>query len=200
MKNLHRQNITGILLAGGMSKRMGYDKGKITIRNRPLYQYGLEVLGQVCDEIIISARDESQDFGRHKIIFDDIPGVGPLGGINTCLKKSGTELNFVLSYDLPLVSKELLLYLMNQSGDYDVVVPALQLDRPEPLCGIYRKKVTKKLDWAIQHKEYAVHSIFKLVKFKTVHITRQMPFYSPHLFLNINTPGDLEFLNSVLNE
>jgi molybdopterin-guanine dinucleotide biosynthesis protein A len=198
--NINHQIITGIFLAGGMSKRMGLDKGKITIANRPLYKFGLEVLEQVCEKIIISTQDESNHFGNHEIVSDAIPGLGPIGGIFTCLKKSLTELNFVLSYDLPLVSKELLIFLLNESGDYDIVVPCLQLDRLEPLCGIYRKSVTEKLDWAIQNKNYAVHSIFELVKFKTVQITREMPFYSPHLFLNINSPEDLEILKSILRK
>lgn len=198
--NNHVRNITGILLAGGMSRRMGQDKGRMQIGHRFLYQYGLEVLKQVCNEIIISTCDRSDYFGDHKIACDDIPGIGPIGGISTCLKKSGTELNFILSYDLPLVSKELLQYLIGQIGNCDVIVPAVRVNRPEPLCGIYRKNVTEKLDRAIENKEYAVHSIFKMVKFKTVHITPQLSFYTPHLFLNVNTTEDLEFLNSVLKE
>jgi molybdenum cofactor guanylyltransferase len=198
--HMHNQNITGIFLAGGMSKRMGQDKGKIKIGNRFLYQYALNTLEQVCDEIIISTCNKSNDFDDHRIVCDDIPGVGPIGGISSCLKESGTELNIVLSYDLPLVNKELLSYLINETGDYDVVVPALQVDKTEPLCGIYRKNVVEKFDRAIQEKNYAVHSIFKMVKFKISYVTKNMPFYSPHLFLNINTAEDLEQLKFILKQ
>jgi len=68
--------ITGILLAGGMSSRMGREKGRIKLGNRYLYEYPLQILETCCDEILIS----------------------------TCLKHSSNELNVVLSYDMPAVS------------------------------------------------------------------------------------------------
>jgi molybdopterin-guanine dinucleotide biosynthesis protein A len=110
LMNFNRQKITGILLAGGMSRRFGQDKGKIKIGDRYLYRYALDTLEQVCDEILISTCNELYDWGNYTSVCDEIPGIGPMGGIFTCLKQSGSEINIVLSCDLPLVHKELLSY------------------------------------------------------------------------------------------
>lgn len=188
--------ITGILLAGGKSRRMGREKGVLKIGKRYLFQYPLKVLEALCDEILISTCDKFSLPVEYPKVCDEVGGIGPMGGIFSCLKRSSNDLNIVLSYDLPLVNEALVSYLIQERGSYDIILPSLQRNKLEPLCGIYRKKVAETLEDLIDKNEFAVHSAFQLVKSKTILIERQMPFWHPDLFLNINHIDDLKRLPS----
>ncbi|MEN8228741.1 MAG: molybdenum cofactor guanylyltransferase [Bacteroidota bacterium] len=185
------QKITGILLSGGKSKRMGREKGQIRIGNRLLYQFPLKVLEEVCDEIVISTcKDFSPSFG-HTLVCDEIQDIGPMGGIYSCLKRSSNDLNIVLSYDMPMINRGLLNKLITESIDFDITVPALENGHPEPLCGIYRKGVADKFHELIREDRFAVHQVFPMVKTRMVRIEDTMTFYHPELFLNVNNAADL---------
>jgi molybdopterin-guanine dinucleotide biosynthesis protein A len=190
----HRGNkITGILLAGGMSRRMGREKGQLRIGNALLYQYPLAVLEKLCDEVLISTCNTSFS-ETHRTICDEVKGIGPLGGIYSCLKQSSNELNLVLSYDMPMVNEALFRTLMDEQEDYDLVLPALNDGLPEPLCAVYTKKLTGKLKEMIAAEDYAVRHLRSKCKTKLVPVTRAMPCWHPDLFLNINSREDLEKL------
>ncbi len=192
--NSSRSKITGILLAGGMSRRMGREKGILKIGGRFLYQYPLRILEALCDEILISTCTNFSTPLAYPAVCDEITGIGPMGGIYTCLKKSSNDLNIVLSYDMPLVNEGLLEHLIHESPSHDIVIPALQDNKSEPLCGIYRQSVTDVFRDLIGKKMYAVHRALPLVNSRTVLIDDRMPFYHPDIFLNINQESDLKRL------
>jgi molybdopterin-guanine dinucleotide biosynthesis protein A len=194
------KNITGILLAGGQSRRMGNDKGMIGVGGRPLYQYPLKVLGQICDKVLISTCRGSDYQEKYPVLCDEIPGKGPIGGICTCLKKSVTDLNIVLSCDMPMINKELLEYLVEKCTGYDMAVPVHERDITEPLCGVYRKAVADKLEQLISKQVYAVHAVFELVKCNLVTISEALPFYKSCLFMNINDAKDLGHFQTLLDK
>lgn len=79
MKDPHNK-ITGILLAGGESKRMRQDKGKIMIEGVYMFSNPLKILEALCDEILISRCDNNKLPVKYRHICDEIPGIGPLGG------------------------------------------------------------------------------------------------------------------------
>ena len=191
MKN-HQGRITGILLAGGMSRRMGRDKAMIEVDGEYLYRFPLRVLEELCDRILISTCRDSGFPDIHDRICDEVEGAGPMGGLYTCLKKSQTDLNMVISCDLPMVNEELMKYLIRESAGYDIAIPAMSPDKPEPLCGIYRKNLVAPLLQSLQIGNFAVHSVFPQVRSRIIQIDASMPFYHPDLFLNINSTADLE--------
>ncbi|MEA3462539.1 MAG: molybdenum cofactor guanylyltransferase [Bacteroidota bacterium] len=188
--------ITGILLAGGMSQRMGSEKGNIRIGRSLLYQYPLRVLEELCDEILISTCKDVTFQGKHRTICDEVKGIGPLGGIYSCLKQSSSELNLVLSYDMPLVSPSLFRFLIGERMGYDIVLPAMHEKKPEPTCGIYSRSTTGFMEEMIVQKDFALHHMLKRCNNKIVRITREMDFWLPELFLNINSKEDLKRIPS----
>jgi len=190
MQTIHTK-ITGILLAGGMSHRMGREKGQLSIGNALLYQYPLRILEQLCDEVLISTCKSELFPVKHQSICDEVKGIGPLGGIYSCLKQSANELNLVLSYDMPMVNETLFRLLISLAEGFDVVLPAMMEQRPEPLCGLYRKNVTGVMEEIIAQNDYAVHRILTRCKSKIVRIKEEMECWHPDLFLNINSVKDL---------
>lgn len=96
---------------------MGRDKGMIRIGKLLMYQYPLRVLESLCDEILISTCKPMEIEEDYEQVCDNIPGIGPIGGVVTCLEKSSNDLNIVVSYDLPLVNRELFTELLKYSGE-----------------------------------------------------------------------------------
>ena len=182
----------GILLAGGPSSRMGKEKGEMLIHGIPMCQYPFRVLQELCGEILVSSCKTVSFPGKFFLVCDEIRGIGPLGGLFSCLKIATSELNLVLPWDMPGVTTQLMRLLLEKEKDYDLLVPALGENSPEPLCGIYRRSVVRTIEEMISDKEYAVHKLMGRVKTKVIRIEEKDPVYRNDLFRNINTPEELE--------
>jgi molybdopterin-guanine dinucleotide biosynthesis protein A len=193
-------HINGILLAGGKSRRMGMDKGKLLIHGKPLYHRPLGILRDHCKEILISTCSTEGSYGNYTHLCDSVPGAGPMGGILTCLEYSGAEWNLVLSYDMPFVSGELISLLLDRREGADIVVPAREGRPPEPLCALYRKSVSGVMRQMIREENYAVHALFPRVRTRLEHIQPGDKSFPPHLFMNVNSPEDLEQTLAILDE
>lgn len=186
--------VTGILLAGGKSRRMGVDKGRIEIEGRSLYQITLGVLSTVCDRVMVSTCGPEPVPAGYLIVCDEVRGIGPMGGVYTCLRRSETELNLVISYDMPLVKGPLLRELLSQAEGSDMVVPAMEGVPPEPLCAVYRKSTANVMEEMIGLGDHAMHKLYSRVRTKVVAIGPHYPWFEPGLFLNLNRPEDLRQL------
>ncbi|HPG34509.1 MAG TPA: molybdenum cofactor guanylyltransferase, partial [Lentimicrobium sp.] len=77
---INKSQITGIVLAGGKSTRMGTDKGLMIFQGKPLVMYSIDLLSMFCGRILISSNNpEYAKFG-YEIIADELPGAGPMAG------------------------------------------------------------------------------------------------------------------------
>ncbi len=184
---INNLQITGIILAGGKSSRMGIEKGLIRHRNKYLIEYSIDVLLKVCNQILISANDNSYNFLGYRVIPDEIPDCGPMGGIYSCLKKSKTSFNLVISCDTPMINQGLLEHIILNIGDHDIVVPTERNEHYEPLCAFYHQRNIPTLEKFIRNGNFKLRDVFKIVNFKSLLITRTLSFYKPNLFININS-------------
>jgi molybdopterin-guanine dinucleotide biosynthesis protein A len=112
--------IGGLVLAGGLSRRLGRDKALLEIEGRTMLRRSVELLAQLCGQVRVSGRDPAP-FGLDLDWFpDDIPGIGPIGGIITALRRYG-EPCLAMSCDLPLIDEATLRRLVearrHRSGD-----------------------------------------------------------------------------------
>ena len=137
---MQKIGLTGIILAGGKSRRMGQEKGLIELNGKFLIQYAIDVLQPICDTILISTNSHSYDFLPYQKVADEFPNSGPMGGIYSCLKASTTIQNLVLSCDMPFIQSELLSDLIKNAEGYDVVVPWHGGQKFEPMCAYYHQK------------------------------------------------------------
>ena len=188
------REITGIILAGGKSSRMGQEKGLIKFKDKHLIEYSINVLKNITDRIIISSNSKSYDFLDFEIVKDEIPNSGPMGGIYSGLMQSNTEVNLVLSCDTPFVSEDLLMYVLEKSKGKDIVVPWHGKKFFEPLCAYYNKNSTKILRQFIDKKNYRIPDVFNEVNFKALLMSENLDFFHKELFVNINSKQDLKKL------
>ena len=93
-------------MAGGKSTRMGRDKAELTYRGMPLWEFQVKKLKSFAGEILISTREGALDAlrGEYRIILDDVPGLGPLGGLHQALKTAAFDHVLLFAVDMPAMT------------------------------------------------------------------------------------------------
>ena len=185
------ENITGIILAGGKSRRIGTNKALLKISNKTMIEEVFVKFKDIFKEIIVVANEvERFDFLGTKVIPDIIPSKGPLGGIYTGLVKSNNFLNFIVACDMPFLDQNIVKYMLEVSGDNDIVV-AHYNDRFQPLCALYSKNCIKPIENQLKTNNLKISDFFRHVKVKTISEAEISQLDSQGLyFTNINTRED----------
>jgi molybdenum cofactor guanylyltransferase len=193
--------MTGIILAGGKSSRMGMEKGLVVFRGQPLIHWSISVLKESCNEILISSNSDCYNYLGFKVVADIFPDIGPMGGIYSCLVQSADDINLVLSCDMPFVTPEIFKLMIAEKGDSKVCVPGHEGEKYEPLCGIYQKSILEEMNVFIQNKNYKLPDLFRQTNAKILYIHKINPSLPKNYFLNINRPEDLsQALSPGLND
>lgn len=123
------------ILSGGMSSRMGEDKGLKPILGKPGIGYLLDMLRTIgIFPVIIARADGYGRFGL-RVIEDVISGKGPMGGVFTALSDAGEDV-LILAADTPFISAAVVQTLIGKSVKDKICVVRYN-DRIQPLCGIY---------------------------------------------------------------
>ncbi len=196
-KVFFRLELTGIILSGGKSRRMGKEKGTSLLFGKPLIEYAVDVITQICDEIIIGTNTNDYNYLGYQVVRDEIKNIGPIGGIYSCLKSSQTTDNIILSCDMPLVSVDLTKYILSEREDFEVVVPEFK-GFPEPLCAFYNKNIIDRLLKNIHSGKFKIQEVIKQFHITRLPIDSTLPFYNEHLFTNINSPDDLKKIEKLI--
>jgi molybdenum cofactor guanylyltransferase len=184
-----RPNLTGIILAGGKSSRMGSEKGLVDFRGKPLIQYGIDLLSRFAGRILISTSNPDYRSFGFELVPDGMSGQGPAAGIAAALKVSRTPWNMVIACDLPFLEPELMDALLENAGSYQAVIPVHD-GVMEPLAGIYHRNLGLHFETSIQAGKLALHSILDSVSVH-YHDTSKLLKAYPHLFDNLNSPESL---------
>jgi len=190
--NTNKMQVTGIILAGGKSSRMGAEKGLQELCGKPLISYAVQVLSGLCNTLIISSSSEAYTAYGYDVVPDEFPGIGPMGGIYSALKHSRSDKNLVLSCDLPFVTNELLSYILKNATGYQVAVPWQGNRHYEPLCGFYHVSVLQQMRTFIQKGNYKLPDLFDTIRMNKLVIDKNSGFYSEKLFFNVNSKQDLD--------
>ena len=128
--------ISGIILCGGRSTRMGRDKASVAFGDETMLDRITRIVGTVADELIVVGRRDQEVSTVHDRVEDE----GPLEGIATGLAASKTDLNIVVACDMPLISPAVLHALIDAIGDHEACVGVIE-DQVRPFPGIYRAEL-----------------------------------------------------------
>lgn len=184
--------ITGVVLTGGKSSRMGTDKGLKLIDEKPMVQWLIDLLKPLCDEVVISANSiEYQKFG-YTCVSDKVTDVGPIGGMFTVMNTFKSDYYFFVSCDIPKASSELGKRLLGQISNKEVVVPQHSGGKTEPLFGVYRFDVRNKLKKQIDRKNYKLMDLLHECNTYYYEVPDNLMQKEPNMFKNYNTPKDFE--------
>jgi len=199
--------VTGIVLAGGRSRRMGNDKAFTLLAGRPLLDWVLDALAPVTDVRLVVTRDLSgfTDLGV-RVVHDRLPARGPLTGLHAGLEAATTDLCLVVACDMPLVRTDLLALLARAIGPFDAAVP--YVGEPgvppsssfttakeaglQPLLAAYRRKVLPSLEKLLRHGSLPTSALVSVIRARIV-APEEWRAVDPDgmSFVNVNTPEDL---------
>jgi len=183
--------LTGIILAGGKSSRMGQDKAFLRFGDCTLLEHLAFLLGSIFEEtlIVVDQKDKLEGLvlGEANIYEDLIQARGPLGGIYTGLCYSKTKASCVLTCDMPWVDEVILRELVNFWGEDDDV---LCLENPqgelEPFPGVYSRSSRHLMRLLLERGEAAMHRFLEVAIIKPLILKEE----KIRVLTNMNTIED----------
>jgi molybdopterin-guanine dinucleotide biosynthesis protein A len=190
-----RWRVSGAILAGGASRRMGRDKAFLEWEGRPLIAGIVERLRPVVDEVIVVADDTARYAGfADRCVPDVYRGVGTLGGIHAGLEAARHELVLVVACDMPFLKQEVLDWFVAAAGgnggsEADLVILRHEAG-VEPLHAVYRKSCLPAIEATIERGERCAFAFYDRIRVRYV-APAELAALDPELesFRNVNTPG-----------
>jgi molybdopterin-guanine dinucleotide biosynthesis protein A len=182
----------GILLAGGRSRRLGVDKGRLVLDGETLARRAARRLGAVCSPVVEAGDGVSGLSARR----EEPAGSGPLAALaagGSWLRERGHQgPALLLAVDLPLVDEPFLRWLRDRPGEPTTV---LRVDgRLQPVCARYGPDALVAAQSLVTGGIRALHELFDVVEHEVVEEDEWRAVTSPDAFLDVDTPADAERL------
>jgi molybdopterin-guanine dinucleotide biosynthesis protein A len=199
--------VSGVILAGGRSRRLGIDKttmpwpppppGETAGQGgRTLLEATGAALEAVCDEVLVVAYRGERPV-PYRVVPDLYEEGGSLGGIYSGLSAATNGFALAVATDMPFLSLPLLRWMLAQPRDYDVLLPVS--DRPEPLHAVYGRACLEPLRRRLEAGQLRISDFLAEVRVREVpaEVWRR---YDPEglTFFNVNTPDDLQRARAIL--
>ncbi|WP_169084428.1 molybdenum cofactor guanylyltransferase [Paenibacillus sp. PL91] len=185
--------IHSLLLAGGLSSRMGTDKALLLIEGKPLLCLLVEQLRALTEHVILSVGSSEReaiyrgilgDMGESvSFALDRYPGCGPLSGLHAGLSAVTEGYVFVMACDMPQLSEELLTQLMGHLESGADVIHA----SGQPFHALYHTRAVPQIAMALDEQDFRVMRL--LGRLQTV-VVSPLAIGGKAIFTNLNTPDD----------
>jgi molybdopterin-guanine dinucleotide biosynthesis protein A len=186
-------SVTGVVLAGGKSTRMGKNKSLLPYQGKNLIDAPIEKLSRIFSQVCLSVRNQ-EDFSEYNFrkIPDSYPDIGPIGGITSILK-AGIPRAFCVACDMPFLNEAFIQYLCS-FGDFDAVVPVWK-GREEMLHAVYSDALLAGFEGAIAAHRYKLKDALGAARVHFV-TDEEIRKFDPRgtMFQNVNSPSDYEKL------
>jgi molybdopterin-guanine dinucleotide biosynthesis protein A len=188
-----KPKIAGIVVAGGLSTRMGRDKASLPWNGGTMLSTVLEKLNPVCSELIVVSNVHREiNYLPVVIVPDKYPQCGPLAGIHAGLLATDCEYAFVAACDMPYLSTQAAGFIMEAALAYDAAIPFID-GYYHPLHGVYRKSCIPFIEQRLRDGLYRVTDFFNDIKVRKIS-REEITFFDPSLLTlrNINSPEDIK--------
>lgn len=188
------KTITGIILAGGKNSRMGTNKAFLQLNGIRLIDSILSIYKFFFSEIIIVTNNPLSytEFSDATVVTDIYKRKGALGGIYTGLFYAKNHYSFIAACDMPFINKDLIAYLIQKTGQDDVIVPQLSQGF-QPLHAIYSRNCLPHIKKMLFADQLKIDHFFKSVKLLCIDEEKIKSFdQDVRFFTNINTPEDFK--------
>jgi molybdopterin-guanine dinucleotide biosynthesis protein A len=192
-----KPTLDGLVLAGGKSQRMGFDKSAYKWYGKEQRYHIADLLRPLCNEVFISRSSERQGIdASYAAITDTFTNLGPYGAILSAFRQQPDKAWLVVACDLPLLDKNTLNYLVN-NRDASAIATAFQNEEnefPEPLITIWEpKSYPVLLSFLAQG-----YSCPRKVLINTAPKLLNAP--DAKALTNVNTPDELERIKRILHQ
>ncbi len=187
--------VSGVVLAGGRSSRMGRTKSLVEVGGVPMIVRVGNALGGIVADLVVVADDHRRAGGLPaRIARDAVVDAGPVAGLAAGLRAAEHELCVVVACDLPFLQPRLLRYLVDlaASDGADATVPRSG-GRPQPLHAVYRRSCLPAVEDALDRSALQMSALLDRLHTRYVEPEAWMPFDPLGISLrNVNTPQELE--------
>jgi molybdopterin-guanine dinucleotide biosynthesis protein A len=207
-------DITCFILAGGKSTRMGANKSLLTIGGMKVIERVAEMMKDLFNNVIIITNQwEEYEFLKlpmHEDIYKDI---GPLAGIHSALVHTFTERNFIISCDIPLMTPDVIKYLVDYKTNKPITITKAD-NFIQQLCGIYSQSLVHEIknileksmaNTEIRNPEQKKRgcSVLELVNNSDaliIDIEKEYKDYKPGTFFNMNSAEEYKYIKTILTQ
>jgi len=188
---MDRLAASAAILVGGRSRRFLSDKAFMPLGETTVAQSLFERLFPVFAEVFFVADRKDKLAGYESAtVADLLPGLGPLGGLQTALYHTAHEYCFVTACDLPFLDARLVELLWEQRGAADVIVPRA-MGRAHPAAALYHRRCRVAVDSALAEGRYSMRSFWAEANVVPVDLAEHFSrSYVEKVLLNVNTPED----------
>ena len=193
--SIYTPPLKGLVLAGGESSRMGFDKGLLNYHGLTQREYLLELLKPFMVETYISCRPGQMDLDGLPVIVDSFPNLGPFGGILSAFAIDPEAAWLVVACDFPLLNHAAIQQLVTERNPSSIATSFLdeQTLMPEPWITILEPKIYPILNQYHARGKNSLRGI--LVDYNSTVIRAA----NPDILLNANTPEEAERLKQILH-
>lgn len=187
---MENKRISGVILAGGNSSRIGQNKALLKFGEETLIEEIVSIFRDLFSEILIVTND-SEEYPMLKNVrfvqdFYHLEKKSALVGLYSGLFAAQSEFSFIVGCDMPLLNLSLIQYMKEKIGSQDILIPYVN-GYYEPLHAIYSKRCLPVIKNHLDQKDYRIKSFFSDVNLEIIEEPIIKKF-DPDLdsFLNIN--------------
>ncbi|MEJ2602676.1 MAG: molybdenum cofactor guanylyltransferase MobA [Gammaproteobacteria bacterium] len=195
-----RQEVIGVILAGGKARRMGgVDKGLVPVNERPMITYVIDSLRPQVAEVLINAnrnRDRYREFGCRVIADADREFRGPLSGIASGMRATRKPYVAFAPCDSPLLCPDLVPRLHAAlSAEGTRIAVAHDGERLQPVFALLERGLLEDLERYLEGGGRKIDQWYATHGYATADFSDR-----PEAFLNINSPADRRALEAELDQ
>lgn len=193
LENQKNKNRSLIVLAGGMSRRMGEPKPILLVNRRRLIDYSVLNIKDLFDDILVIVKERKQCIEPYACILDHSPIYAPIFGLYAGLKASKSFINLVIACDMPFIKRALVAFLLAKAekSGADAIVPVVN-GYFEPLLAVYKKSCIGAIEEEIRDGNFKITGFYSRIDLE-VFPEEEIKIVDPEFqsFVNINTKEDL---------
>jgi len=189
--------VSGFVLAGGASRRMGHNKALLSFGSETVIDRQVHLLRAVCRSVSILGPPDKFSSSGVPVYGDEIPGKGPLSGIYTGLRRTRTEFSLFLSCDMPLMEQRFLRYLCREAlaSRALVTIPPPSAAGRYPLCAVLRRGTLPRVSLRLALGRHKVGRFFSQCPRRIISKAEfARAGFSSRMFCNLNTPEEYKRL------
>lgn len=194
-------DVSGFILAGGESRRMGVNKARLLVEGVPMIERVLNTLSAVTDDVSIVTNTPEVYLMLGVPLLGDLRrdasrGAGPLAGIEAALHAATRSFSLIVACDLPFVTADFLSLLLNYRQEAQIVVPettGTQNPQLHSMCAVYQASVYSVVTRLLDNGERRMETLLDHTTVRRVRASEyaHLP-HSNRLLININTPNDFQ--------
>lgn len=199
---------SAVILAGGFSRRFGRDKGLVVLAGKPLILHVIDRVSKVADEVlvVVSSEEQKNKFEtileeKANLVIDKDDSQSPLVGAITGFESANAEYSLLLPCDTPLVSTQIVQFLLDMCTNRSAAIPRWPSGYIEPLQAVYRtESALTAAKTALKQGKMNMRSMIDNLRGVRYVSTMVLEQLEPDLltFFNVNTPQDLKKAESIL--